>query len=99
MTTNSLWIVVGFLGQLLFGARFIIQWIVSERQKRSVVPIAFWYLSLGGTALLFSYAVAKHDPVFIVGQAAGAVVYVRNLNLIRHERNAGVKPPTPSEAQ
>jgi len=53
MTTNSLWIVVGLLGQLLFGARFIIQWIVSERQKSSVVPIAFWYLSLGGTALLF----------------------------------------------
>lgn len=73
---------LGFTGQALFSSRFLVQWIASERQGRSVVPPVFWYLSLAGGALLFCYAVARRDPVFIVGQSAGLVVYARNLILL-----------------
>jgi lipid-A-disaccharide synthase-like uncharacterized protein len=76
----------GFLGQAVFASRFIVQWIVSERRGESVIPLAFWYLSLGGAALLFTYATLRKDPVFMVGQAGGAFVYVRNLVLIRRSR-------------
>ena len=99
MKTDSLWMVVGFLGQLIFGARFIVQWVVSEREKRSVVPVVFWYLSLAGTAMLLAYALFRRDPVFVFGQAAGAVVYFRNLSLIARERKARGRSPEPSEAQ
>jgi len=76
----------GFVGQALFSARFIVQWLVSENRRESVVPTAFWYLSLAGGATLLVYAVLRHDPVFTLGQAAGLVVYVRNLMLIRRKR-------------
>ena len=76
----------GFAGQAAFSARFIVQWIVSEAKKASVIPIAFWYLSLLGGLLLLIYAVLRHDPVFIVGQAAGLIVYIRNLILIYKQR-------------
>lgn len=76
----------GFLGQALFSARFIVQWVVSENRRESVVPVAFWYLSLAGGATLLVYAILRHDPVFTLGQAAGLVVYVRNLMLIRRKR-------------
>jgi lipid-A-disaccharide synthase-like uncharacterized protein len=78
----KLWLVVGFLGQVLFSLRFLVQWVASERKRRSVVPTTFWYLSLGGSALLLAYAVYRQDPVFILGQAFGFVVYTRNLMLI-----------------
>jgi lipid-A-disaccharide synthase-like uncharacterized protein len=93
-TVERLWVGLGLLGQLLFSARFIIQWIASERQKRSVIPVAFWYFSLGGSALLLAYAIYRKDPVFILGQSAGAVVYVRNLWLIKAARHleAGTDP-------
>ena len=82
------WLVLGFgfTGQALFSARFIVQWLASERAKRSLVPLAFWYFSLGGGVVLLSYAIHKRDPVFIVGQAAGLFVYLRNLYLIRTGR-------------
>jgi lipid-A-disaccharide synthase-like uncharacterized protein len=83
---TTTWIVIGFLGQALFSARFIVQWLASERAKRSLIPMAFWYFSLLGGAVLLSYAIHKRDPVFIVGQAAGLFVYLRNLYLIRTGR-------------
>ena len=80
------WIVIGFVGQALFSARFIVQWLASERVKRSIVPRAFWYISLAGGATLLAYAVHKRDPVFIAGQGLGLFVYLRNLYLIRSGR-------------
>ena len=75
------WIVLGFTAQGLFTMRFLVQWVASERQKRSVVPRAFWYLSVVGGGLLLVYAIYRKDPVFILGQATGLIVYVRNLML------------------
>lgn len=79
------WYVVGFLGQVLFGSRFLVQWIASERLGRVVVPGAFWYLSLVGGVALLIYAVHRRDPVFAIGQAAGLLIYGRNLALMRRE--------------
>jgi lipid-A-disaccharide synthase-like uncharacterized protein len=76
------WVLIGFIGQFIFAARFIVQWIASERRRVSHVPIQFWYLSIVGGAITLAYAVHRRDPVFIVGQASGLVVYVRNLMLI-----------------
>lgn len=85
-TESVLWIAIGFVGQALFSARFIVQWLASERAKRSLIPLAFWYFSLLGGVVLLSYAIHKRDPVFIVGQAAGLFVYLRNLYLLRSGR-------------
>jgi lipid-A-disaccharide synthase-like uncharacterized protein len=90
---TQLWLVVGFVGQALFGSRFLVQWIASERRGESVVPLAFWYLSLGGAALLLAYAVWRQDPVFILGQSFGFLVYTRNLVLIGRRARAGTPPP------
>jgi lipid-A-disaccharide synthase-like uncharacterized protein len=79
----DLWIAIGFLGQFCFSARFIVQWISSEKERKSVIPIYFWYFSLIGGAILTVYALHRQDPVFFVGQASGLVVYIRNLMLIR----------------
>jgi lipid-A-disaccharide synthase-like uncharacterized protein len=82
------WLVLGFAAQGLFGLRFLVQWIVSERKKKSVIPIQFWYLSLSGGMLLLCYAVHRKDPVFILGQSLGLLVYTRNLTLIyKQKRN------------
>jgi lipid-A-disaccharide synthase-like uncharacterized protein len=83
MMIETIWLIIGFLGQAMFAGRFLVQWLVSEMKKESVVPIYFWYLSLGGGAALFAYATYKLDPVFMVGQASGLVVYARNLMLVR----------------
>ena len=82
MKTDHLWLGIGLLGQALFSARFLVQWIASERRKRSVVPLAFWYFSVGGGLTLLAYAIYRRDPVFILGQGAGLFVYARNLWLI-----------------
>jgi lipid-A-disaccharide synthase-like uncharacterized protein len=79
-------LIIGFVGQAAFGARFLVQWIYSEKYRRSVIPIAFWYLSLAGGVILFSYAVQRRDPVFIVGQCTGVFIYARNLHFIYRER-------------
>src|SRR5438067_13414816 len=86
------WIGIGFLGQFLFMMRFLWQWIQSERQQRSIIPIAFWYFSLAGGVTLFAYAVHRLDPVFIAGQSRGLTVYTRNLLLIRREKQIGLPP-------
>ena len=86
MTETSLWIGIGFAGQLLFTSRFLVQWIASERRRESVIPVAFWWFSLAGGVTLLSYALWRRDPVFILGQAMGLVVYARNLALI-HAKN------------
>src|SRR4051812_11839122 len=76
------WVVLGFVAQAFFTARFLAQWIASERARKSVVPIAFWFFSIGGGVLLLIYALYRRDAVFIAGQAFGLVVYVRNLHFI-----------------
>lgn len=83
---DKFWIILGFTAQGLFSARFIVQWIASERAGRSVVPVAFWLLSVAGGATLLAYSIWRQDPVFILGQGAGLVVYGRNLYLIYRER-------------
>jgi lipid-A-disaccharide synthase-like uncharacterized protein len=81
-------LIIGFVGQALFGARFIIQWVVSEKKGESTIPLAFWYCSIGGAVVLLTYAIYKQDPVFIVGQSLGSIVYVRNLILIDRKRKS-----------
>jgi lipid-A-disaccharide synthase-like uncharacterized protein len=83
MQTDWIWLAIGFAGQALFSARFLVQWLVSERHRRSVVPLAFWYFSIAGGMTLLAYAIYRADPVFIVGQVGGLFIYLRNLQLIR----------------
>jgi lipid-A-disaccharide synthase-like uncharacterized protein len=82
------WVVVGLAGQLMFSMRFLVQWISSERAKKSVMPIAFWYFSIAGGLILLSYALYRRDPVFILGQSTGLFIYLRNLWLIRADKRA-----------
>ena len=79
-------VVIGYAGQLLFTMRFVVQWIATERARKSVIPVAFWFFSIGGGLLLFGYALAIKDPVFILGQGFGVFVYLRNLYFVYHER-------------
>ena len=83
---STFWLVVGFAGQAFFSSRFLLQWLVSEKKKKSVMPIGFWFLSIGGSLLLLTYAVHRRDPVFILGQASGFLIYSRNLQLIYREK-------------
>ena len=87
MTVNQ-WLIIGFVGQALFGARFIIQWVVSEKKRESTIPLPFWYCSIGGAVVLLAYAIHKQDPVFIVGQSMGSIIYIRNLILIDRKKKA-----------
>jgi lipid-A-disaccharide synthase-like uncharacterized protein len=82
------WIFFGLFGQCLFGARFLVQWIVSERRKESTIPILFWYFSLSGGLILLIYAIYRKDPVFIAGQSMGLVIYIRNLRLINKKNKS-----------
>jgi lipid-A-disaccharide synthase-like uncharacterized protein len=79
---------LGFAGQSLFALRFIVQWVASERKGESIIPIYFWYLSLVGSMILLAYAIFRRDPVFILGQSTGFIVYTRNLMLIYRKRAA-----------
>lgn len=92
MDAETLWRTIGFAGQGVFFSRFLVQWIASEKQKRSVIPNAFWFLSLLGGLTLFAYAIWLGDPVFIVGQATGAFIYTRNIWLI-YRPSAGAAAP------
>jgi lipid-A-disaccharide synthase-like uncharacterized protein len=80
--TNSFWLVIGFIGQGLFSGRFIVQWLASEKQKKSVIPTAFWYFSIAGSLTLLSYALYRRDPIFVMGQSFGVIIYLRNLYFI-----------------
>ncbi len=97
MDYDPVWLAIGFTGQALFSARFLVQWLTSERRRRSVVPIQFWYLSIAGGVTLLAYAVHKLDPVFILGQTTGLFIYLRNLHLIQRERRGppAVPPARP----
>ena len=86
-TGDKIWLGIGFLAQFLFSMRFIVQWIASEKKKESIIPIYFWYFSLGGGILLLLYAIHRKDPVFILGQGMGVFIYIRNLMLIYRKKN------------
>lgn len=90
------WVAFGLTGQLMFSFRFLVQWLASEREHRSIIPVAFWYFSLAGGMILFCYAVYRKDPVFILGQSLGLFIYSRNLWLIFLEtrRNAATRGNT-----
>jgi lipid-A-disaccharide synthase-like uncharacterized protein len=76
-------VIVGFIGQTVFFMRFLVQWLASEKEQKSVIPIAFWYFSIGGAFLLLLYGILDHDPVILIGQSVGLLVYLRNLHFIR----------------
>lgn len=83
---DLIWLIVGLTAQMMFSARFLVQWISSERERRSVMPVAFWWFSLFGGVLLLFYGLHRGEPVIILGQSFGIVVYIRNLWLIHVER-------------
>jgi lipid-A-disaccharide synthase-like uncharacterized protein len=91
--TEIIWVCVGFVGTAIFGARFIVQWIASERRKRSYIPVVFWYLSIVGSLVLLTYSIYRRDPVFIAGQSLNMIIYFRNIYLIafRKDRKMGFK--------
>lgn len=82
-------LILGFAGQALFSSRFLVQWVYSEKNKKSVIPDAFWYLSLAGGITLFTYACFRKDPVFMLGQSFGVFIYLRNIYFIRSKREEG----------
>ncbi len=82
------WAAFGLVAQLAFTARFVVQWITSERAGKSIIPLGFWYFSLFGSAGLLVYAIVRADPIFILGQSLGSVIYLRNLTLIYRERRS-----------
>ncbi|UOD35819.1 lipid-A-disaccharide synthase N-terminal domain-containing protein [Deferribacteraceae bacterium V6Fe1] len=84
--TETTLLIIGFTGQFFFFMRFFVQWIYSEKQRKSVIPVAFWYFSLLGSVCLLIYAILRKDIVFIVGQSTGFIIYIRNLYFIKKER-------------
>jgi lipid-A-disaccharide synthase-like uncharacterized protein len=92
------WLLIGLVGQSAFFARFLVQWVASERAGRSFVPMSFWYLSLGGSLVLLVYAVHRAEPVFLLGQLPNAFVYVRNIMLIKRAGAEGSPSGTPAAA-
>jgi lipid-A-disaccharide synthase-like uncharacterized protein len=83
---SKIWLGLGFFAQLMFSARFLVQWLASERAGKSIMPLLFWYLSIAGSVLLLAYSIHRKDPVFILGQSMGIFIYTRNLYLIRREK-------------
>jgi lipid-A-disaccharide synthase-like uncharacterized protein len=86
MSNEQFWLSVGFLAQAFFSMRFVVQWVASERRKTSVIPLAFWLFSVGGGLTLLSYAIHRRDPVFVIGELMGTLIYLRNLQLVRRAR-------------
>ncbi|GGE93940.1 lipid-A-disaccharide synthase N-terminal domain-containing protein [Stappia taiwanensis] len=80
------WVILGLIAQAMFMMRFVVQWIASERVGKSIVPVAFWFFSIGGGVLLLIYSIRQQDPVFIAGQGLGLIIYFRNLWLIFREK-------------
>ena len=87
---TKIWLGLGLFAQLMFTARFLVQWLASERAGKSIVPLLFWYLSIGGSVLLLVYSIHRKDPVFILGQSMGIFIYTRNLYLIRREKKTAL---------
>ncbi len=94
--TLTTWTAIGFLGQIFFSMRFIVQWLASEKARKSVMPTAFWYFSILGGLTLFVYAIHRRDPVFILGQGFGIVIYGRNLYFVLRERRKTPQEVSPS---
>ena len=80
------WLIFGFLGQLMFTMRFVVQWIASEKRKESVIPVAFWFFSLAGGLILLAYAIRQMDPVFIAAYLLNPIIYLRNLYFIYRKK-------------
>jgi lipid-A-disaccharide synthase-like uncharacterized protein len=98
MSLENIWLTIGFLGQGLFFGRWVVQWVASEKNAKSQVPVSFWYMSLIGGIITLAYAIYRKDPVFIAGQGIGSIVYIRNLMLI--SRTSQANPPvSPSSPQ
>jgi lipid-A-disaccharide synthase-like uncharacterized protein len=88
---DAIWLAIGLLGQTMFMMRFIVQWIHSERHKKSIVPVSFWYLSLVGGLIVLAYGIHRAEPVIILGQLPGTLVYTRNLMLIHRSKRAALE--------
>jgi lipid-A-disaccharide synthase-like uncharacterized protein len=88
---EKFWLYLGLVGQFFFSARFLVQWLATEKQKKSVVPVSFWYFSILGSSLLLAYSIYKQDPVFIIGQSFGFIVYFRNLQIIFKKENKEIE--------
>jgi lipid-A-disaccharide synthase-like uncharacterized protein len=88
---SKIWLGLGFFAQLMFSARFLVQWLASERAGKSIMPLLFWYLSIAGSVLLLAYSIHRKDPVFILGQSMGIFIYTRNLYLIRREKKTALQ--------
>jgi len=98
MADYRLWLIIGYTGQALFTARFLVQWVASERKRDAVVPVAFWWLSLVGGLTLLCYAVHREDPVIITGQGMGIFIYIRNLMLVsKGKRRAARRRGAPAQ--
>ena len=98
-TTELVWLSIGLFAQLMFSMRFLVQWIYSERARQSVVPEVFWYFSFLGGVMLLVYAIHRVDPVFILGQAMGLIIYSRNIYFIWRSKREGAQaaPSAPAE--
>ena len=88
---SKIWLGLGFFAQLMFSARFLVQWLASERAGKSIMPLLFWHLSIAGSVLLLAYSIHRKDPVFILGQSMGIFIYTRNLYLIRREKKTALQ--------
>ncbi len=88
---SKIWLGLGFFAQLMFSARFLVQWLASEKAGKSIMPLLFWYLSIAGSVLLLAYSIHRKDPVFILGQSMGIFIYTRNLYLIRREKKTALQ--------
>ena len=99
ISAKAITLTIGFTGQTLFFLRFFFQWMYSERQKKSVIPEVFWYLSLVGGLFLLIYAILRKDIVFIVGQSTGTFIYLRNIYFLRRERRKARQRKTAAESK
>jgi len=90
----DLWVVIGLIGQFMFTMRFVVQWLASEKVQKSIMPVSFWFFSIAGGLIVLAYAIHKRDPVFIIGQGAGIIIYLRNLHFIFIEHRKSALPPS-----
>ena len=101
VSAENAWLMIGFVGQVIFGTRFLVQWIATERKRQSVVPVAFWYLSLVGSVLLLAYSIYRFDVVFMAGFSLNLLIYLRNLYFIHRKPEGGTEASdvAPSDRQ